>query len=237
MRWWRRRVVIVPLFFVLLAGLAVYAARRPGDRSLFPPALGDRSIAVSVVSHGYHAGLIVSRDALERVAGEERLTALASAVARFEHFPQLEIGWGDEGFYRGVPTISDLRFVEAVRALLMPGNRSVLHIVGLIAPARTSFPASEIVPITLSVEGFRRLAHRLDASFAREAEGIVDLGPGIYGPSLFFRAEGAFHLFSVCNHWLAGLLDAAGVPTNPLLATLPQGLLFDLDWRSNLRGS
>jgi uncharacterized protein (TIGR02117 family) len=236
-RWWRRRVVIAPLLFVMLAGLAVYAARRPGDRSLFPPSLGERSIAVSVVSHGYHAGLIVSRHALARVAGEERLPALASVVARFEHFPELEIGWGDEGFYRGVPTIADLRFVEAVRALLMPGNRSVLHIVGLSAPARTSFPASEIVPITLSVEGFRRLAHRLDASFAREAEDIVDLGPGLYGPSLFFRAEGAFHLFSVCNHWLAGLLDAAGVPTNPLLATLPQGLLIDLDWRSGLRGS
>jgi len=38
----------------------------------------------------------------------------------------------------------------------------------------------------------------------------------------------------VCNHWVADLLDAAGVPTAPILATLPSGLLLDLKWRSNL---
>ena len=32
----------------------------------------------------------------------------------------------------------------------------------------------------------------------------------------------------------ARLLDAAGVPTAPILATLPSGLLLDLKWRSNL---
>ena len=52
--------------------------------------------------------------------------------------------------------------------------------------------------------------------------------------SLFFRANGTFHLFRVCNHWIADLLDAAGVPTAPLLATLPSGLLLDLKWRSGL---
>jgi Protein of unknown function (DUF2459) len=52
--------------------------------------------------------------------------------------------------------------------------------------------------------------------------------------SLFFRANGTFHLFHVSNHWIADLLDAAGVPTVPLLATLPSGLLLDLKWRSGL---
>jgi len=36
----------------------------------------------------------------------------------------------------------------------------------------------------------------------------------------------------VCNHWIANLLDAAGVPTAPLLATLPSGLLYDLKQRA-----
>jgi hypothetical protein len=61
-----------------------------------------------------------------------------------------------------------------------------------------------------------------------------ELGPGLYGMSLFFRANGTFHLFHVCNHWIADLLDAAGVPTAPVLATLPSGLLLDLKWRSGL---
>jgi hypothetical protein len=41
-------------------------------------------------------------------------------------------------------------------------------------------------------------------------------------------------MFNVCNHWIANLLDAAGVPTAPVLATLPFGLLLDLEWRSGL---
>ena len=76
----------------------------------------------------------------------------------------------------------------------------------------------------------------LDATFARSKGRFMpeELGRGLYGMSLFFRANGAFHLFNVCNHWIANLLDAAGVPTTPVLATLPFGLLLDLEWRSGL---
>jgi len=98
------------------------------------------------------------------------------------------------------------------------------------------FPLSDLVRIDLGAEGFERLAEMLDVTFARGPDGLrpEEVGPGLYGASLFFRANGAFHLFSVCNHWIARLLDAAGVPTAPVLATLPFGLLLDLEWRSNL---
>jgi hypothetical protein len=77
---------------------------------------------------------------------------------------------------------------------------------------------------------------RIDATFA-PAAGIPaeDAGPGLYGPSRFYRARGTFNIFHVCNHWLADLLDAAGVPTAPVLATLPSGLFLDLQWRAGLR--
>src|SRR5205085_5287824 len=91
--------------------------------------------------------------------------------------------------------------------------------------------------IDLSEAGFARLAERLDATIAREEETDfpIELGPGLYGPSLFFRANGAFHLFHVGNHWLADLLNAAGLPTTPGLATLPAGLFFDLGWRAGVK--
>nr|WP_244627004.1 DUF2459 domain-containing protein [Microvirga tunisiensis] len=41
-------------------------------------------------------------------------------------------------------------------------------------------------------------------------------------------------MFHVCNHWVADLLDAAGIRTTPGLAILPAGLLADLAWRSGL---
>jgi hypothetical protein len=63
---------------------------------------------------------------------------------------------------------------------------------------------------------------------------LAPLGPGLYGPSLFYRSVEKFYAFNVCNHWVARLLSAAGLPTAPVLATLPQGLFFDLKWRVGL---
>jgi len=66
------------------------------------------------------------------------------------------------------------------------------------------------------------------------ADDEAPLGPGLYGPSLFYRSVEKFYAFNVCNHWVARLLSAAGLPTAPVLATLPQGLFFDLKWRVGL---
>jgi hypothetical protein len=88
----------------------------------------------------------------------------------------------------------------------------------------------------LSQAGFGRMLDGIDASFARAKNGaaIDDAGPGLYGPSRFYRGNGAFNIFNDCNHWVARLLSEAGLPTVPVLATLPQGLLLDLKWRAGL---
>lgn len=90
--------------------------------------------------------------------------------------------------------------------------------------------------LDLSEAGFERLAGVLERTFAGGPDGAPadDLGPGIYGPSRFYRAVGAFNVVNVCNHWVSDLLDAAGVPTDPVLATLPQGLFLDLRWRPGI---
>jgi uncharacterized protein (TIGR02117 family) len=225
----------VSLVVVLLVA-AVFATARSGDRTLWPPAPGTPTTEIHVVSHGYHAGIIIPRASLRDQASRRGLVALGAMAARFADFERLEIGWGDESFYREVPTIGDLNVSLALRALLRPGNSSVLHVVGIPGDPRAAFVNSDLVRLELSADGFDRLAEKLDASFARETSGLLPapLGPGLYGTSLFFRANGAFHLFNVCNHWVASLLDAAGVPTAPVLATLPPGLLLDLEWRSGL---
>jgi uncharacterized protein (TIGR02117 family) len=224
-------LLVVAAMFV---AAAVATARR-GDASLWPPAPGAPTTEVFVVSHGYHAGIVIPRRALADLASRRGLTALGDMSTRFAAFDRLEIGWGDEGFYREVPTAASLTAALALRALLRPGNPSVLHVVGLNNDPRAAFSRSDMVRIELGEAGFARLAEKLDATFARDAAGrLEDLGPGLYGPSLFFRANGTFHIFNVCNHWLAGLLDAAGVPTAPVLATLPFGMLADLEWRAGL---
>jgi uncharacterized protein (TIGR02117 family) len=214
---------------------ATLVTMRPGDRALYPPPPGQPTVRVFVVSHGYHAGIVLPRATLADVASRRRNAALVAVSTRFGAFPFVEVGWGDEGFYRSVPTIASLTVPMAARALFLPGNRSVVHVVGLSYPPRAAFPAADIIPLDLSAGGFERMSARIDATFAPAGDVPADdAGPGLYGPSRFYRARGSFNIFHVCNHWLADLLDAAGVPTAPVLATLPPGLFMDLEWRSGL---
>lgn len=235
MRWLRRVALVVLAVGVLFVG-AVILSSRSGDPALFPGPNGAETHTVYLVSHGLHAGIVVPAQDLAERARQRGWPALLQIIERFGPHDYLEFGWGDEGFYRGVPTLADLTFVEAVRALFAPNNRSVLHVVGLrwISP-RAAFPGLEQRVLSLTPLGFERLLARIEETIARDTAGKVrELGVGLYGPSLFFAAEGTFSLLNVCNHWVADLLDRAGVPTNRVLSTLPVGLFWDLGWRSNI---
>ena len=216
-----RRVGLTLAIAALLFVVATLATARWGDRSLWPPAPGAPTTEVFIVSHGYHAGIIVPRAAFAEQASRRGLSALGYLATRF---------------YREAPTAESVTIALAMRALFRPGNPSVLHVVGVNGDPRAMFANSDLVRVDISDAGFVRLTDMLDATFARSKGSFMpeELGRGLYGTSLFFRANGAFHLFNVCNHWIANLLDAAGVPTAPVLATLPFGLLLDLEWRSGL---
>jgi uncharacterized protein (TIGR02117 family) len=233
----KRRIAgwAVVAFVAFVAAMTVLTARS-ADPALWPPATGAPNIEIDVVSHGYHSGLVINRAAMAEAAERGGDAALTAVAQRFSNYQWLEIGWGDEGFYRSVPDVTSLTVRLALRALFAPGNASVVHVVGLSRPARETFPNADIIRIPLSDEGFARMIQRLDASFGREPNGVPlePIAPGLYGPSLFYRGVDAFHLFNVCNHWVARLLSAAGLPTAPVLATLPPGLFLDLKWRAGL---
>jgi uncharacterized protein (TIGR02117 family) len=228
-------VLAVAAALVLALAAAAVVTARPGDPALFPPH-GEAPVQMFVVSSGYHAGLGIRREDLAALARDAGLPSLIAVATRFAAYEWLEIGWGEERFYRTVPQLGDLSVGLALSALFAPGNGSVLHVVGLDADPGTVFPDVDVVPVPLSRAGAVRLAALLERTFARGAGGMPEvLGPGLYGPSLFYRAVGSFSLRRVCNHWLADLLDAAGVPTTPVLATVPPGLLWDLELRSGLK--
>jgi uncharacterized protein (TIGR02117 family) len=231
---WRVLVAGVAAAIALLLAATVLTARS-SDPVLWPPQAGARTVEVHVVSHGYHSGIVAPRAVMAEVAQQRNLAALVAVAGRFAAYPWLEFGWGDEEFYRSVPDVGSLSISLALRALFVPGNKSALHAVGLARPVREAFPSSEIVRLALSEDGFARLLEQLDATVARNSAGVPEeLSPGLYGPSLFYRAVGDFHVFNLCNHWVARLLSAAGVPTAPVPATLPRGLFLDLKWRAGL---
>ena len=141
---------------------------RSGDASLYPPRAGAPRVEVFVVTNVYHSGLIVPREALAEAARRRSLPALAAVTARFAAYERLEFGWGDEGFYTQVPTTAELTTALALRALFLPGNPSVLHVVGLSEPSAAGLSECRSGRARRSAKtGFARLAAMLDATFAR----------------------------------------------------------------------
>ena len=209
--------------------LAVILTARPGDPALYPPAEAPQQV-IHVVSHGWHSGIALPVAAL---TGPGAGPALRDIAVRFRAYPTLEFGWGEARFYAATPTLAEFDWRLALGALFTPGGSDgVIQVVGLDANPRASFPHADILAIPVSAAGLEKLLARLEAGFALADGHPVDVGPGLYGPSLFYRGAGRFSWTNVCNHWTAGLVNAAGLPVAPVLATLPRGLILDLEWRS-----
>jgi len=169
-----------------------------------------------VVSHGWHTGVVVSREDLIGMAPE--------FADDFKSGRYLEIGWGDEQFYQApVFTLS-----LALRALLWP-TATVLHVAAVSDRPQDYFPASEVITITVPPAGYAALLAFIAGSFERTAgPGIIPLGPGLYGASRFYRAQGVFHAGNTCNTWVAKALAAAGYPLADLKTITATGLLSQL---------
>lgn len=237
LRWARRLCIalgVLLLFAVWMIGGAAWITARPADPMLWPARDG-RTVEVYVVSNGYHAGLALPRVALAEFASGRGYPALIAVAQRFASYDWIEFGWGEREFYQSVPAVGDVQLWLALRALFYPGNTTVLHVVGVTGDPVQAFKA-EMMKVPLSRNGFDQMLAMLDATFVPPEQGALpDLGRGLYGPSLFYPARGTFSLRRVCNHWIGELLGAAGLPTSPVLATVPAGLLLDLRWRAGLR--
>src|SRR5437016_3431515 len=110
------------LALLWILGVATVLTTRYGDPMLWP-ARDARIVEVYVVSNGYHTGIALPRERLAEFASGRGYPALIAVTQRFNQFPWLEIGWGDEEFYRKVPTVGDLSLPVALRALFSPGNK------------------------------------------------------------------------------------------------------------------
>jgi len=186
----------------------------PRDR---PTALEcDATRAFYVVSHGWHTGIVVNRrDLIEVVPPLED---------NFSSGEYLEIGWGDERFYQA-PTVS-LGIV--FQAIFWP-TPTVLHIVKVPYNPQRYFSKSEVVEVSVPQTGYEKLLAFVAGSFGRTAgNGVIKLGPGLYGNSWFYRAEGDFSAFNTCNTWVAKSIETTGFPISSTTTITADGLLFQL---------
>lgn len=162
------------------------------------PAHADPGESLLVVRHRWHTGLVIPADKLD-------------PDLRFlrDHLPDTgyyEFGWGDADFYQHNNSIPRL-----LKALFWPTD-SVLHVVALERhPAQ--LPHKDLAALCPEPDHWHRLTRALAADFQRNADGTVrTVGPGLYGASLFFQAEGTFWLGRTCNRWSSQRLRQAGAP-------------------------
>ncbi len=152
---------------------------------------------IHVVSNGWHTTIVLARpDITER------------AIPEIRDFPQarfFEFSWGDARYFPAPE-----KGLGMIMSALFTPTPAVMHLAGLPAHPRTTFPTAETVSLQLSPEGFDALVSFLDQTFDRDAG--AEGKPGLYPFSRFYPAKGRFHMFNTCNTWTARGLAAAGVP-------------------------
>jgi uncharacterized protein (TIGR02117 family) len=211
---------------LLLLLVVALASARSGDPKLYPPRPADAQV-IYLVDNGFHADLVLPRAAIMAHGGP-----LAKAAAAASADDWIMVGWGDARFYEASSPWQG-RLADAVSAAL-GGRPTTVHLEGV--PRRPDLAWTQGVRrIALSSAGLAALMARVDRSFALTRAGAPVPLPAARDPDeAFFASVEGFSLFHVCNDWTAELLSAAGLPTTPVLDTLPAGLWLDLKLRSGL---
>jgi uncharacterized protein (TIGR02117 family) len=187
--------VLLPLTLLVLGACAA-PQPNPDDSKDSGP-----RVPVFLVAHEKHSGIAVRRADIP-----------AGMWPETRDFPQadyFEVGWGDRDYYYG----RNQGFADALRAAFGANNPSVLHVAGVRGSLAQSFPASEIIEVKLSRNGFERLIRYIHGAHDRAGKPVATpLGPGLYGDSRFYPGWETFNLARTCNVWTARGLRGAGLP-------------------------
>jgi uncharacterized protein (TIGR02117 family) len=180
-------------------GLALAASDGTGPR----PVVAGPCAPLGVWSNGAHTSLIVPAGML---APDHPLRRPFPSALWFL------IGWGDAAFYP-----SDGSDIELALRSLIPPRASVVHVLATTALPTQTFAASTVAWTGLTPAQQARLAAFLaDAVIRDKAGAAIAAAPGqVAGASAFFKGVDGFHAFSLCNHWTAKALRAAGLAVTP----------------------
>jgi len=219
----RHELAALIVLFLLLITLAT---ARPANPALYPPRPGEAQ-TIFLIDNGFHTDLVVPRDAILAHSGP-----IAAAVSRIGPAPWIMIGWGDARFYEASSPWQG-RLLDAFSAA-MGGRPTVIHLEGVWGePDRVWRTGVRRIP--LSRVGLAALLLRASLAFALAPNATPEAEPILRDPNeAFFRSSERFSALHLCNHWTAELLNAAGLPTTPVLDTVPAGLVLDLRLRAGL---
>lgn len=194
LRYLLRTLHVLLFISLLLSGCAT------GKSWKYLPATKAEERSVYVVAHGWHTGIVLSR--------EELGDALGFVPEYLGQGPYYEFGWGEAEFYqadRVTPSI----FLKTV----FWRNPSVVHVALLRAAPQEVGTGSDVVQLTVSVTGLGYMRQRLRETFTFDEKGRpYPLKHDDVGAGMFFKAQGYYLIVNTCNLWTARVLASGGVP-------------------------
>ena len=205
------RIGFIHAFIVLVSAILVACTSPP--KVLFPLGQNEPPKIIYLVSHGWHAGIVVRRADIPSGTWPQHND--------FHQAEYLEVGWGDKDYYM----TPEPHLGIVLKAGLLP-SASVLHIVGFSGAVTRYFPHSEIIRIELSAAGFERLCTYFENSYARDETGLSQpLDLALYGDGGFYLSRETYHAFNTCNVWTARVLRDAGCPITPAVTLTVDSLM------------
>jgi uncharacterized protein (TIGR02117 family) len=206
---------IVSAFATALFALLLYLYL-PIPAPNVPPASAGDCVELHLFSNGYHSDIGAPADLFPADHPLRRLYPQAR---------QFLIGWGDEKFY-----YSDGANLLLGLDAIIPPSPSVMHVAYNAPGAAAYLSPSDDTGIAVSREGAARFVAYIDRALVLDPHGdVIVTHPGkVIGHSSFVRTRGSFHLFNVCNQWMARALRAAGIDVNARAAWLAGGLIHQV---------
>jgi uncharacterized protein (TIGR02117 family) len=167
-----------------------------------PRAVADDCVLLHLYSNGFHSDLAAPAGIFPPDHPLRRL---------FPNATSFLIGWGEEHFY-----YSDRFDLGLAIDALIPPSTSVMHVAWDAPSASRYLGPNDGADIAISREGARAFVAYIDRALVLDVHGnvIITKTGKVAGHSFFLRTRGSFHLFNVCNHWMARALRAAGVDVN-----------------------
>lgn len=172
-----------------------------------------------MISHGWHTGLVVPSNIAFKIAPELQ--------TRFADSNYIEFGWGDSGFYQA----DQISLFMILKAMLIP-SETVVHTVGIKGDPVRYFSNSESKLLLLSDQELSHLVTFITRSFAKSNQSLINLRPGIYGDSQFYKATGSYYLLNTCNSWTAKGLNSIGMDLYPAFNLTSESIMSEV--RSDL---
>jgi uncharacterized protein (TIGR02117 family) len=173
-------------------------------KGLYPPTASDKQVELFVIDNHWHTSLVIRWDDLSET--------LKRHLNRFEGSEFVEIGWGDEGFYRAEAINSGL----AIQAIFF-SRGSVIHVLGLREHPTIHYTdyLVDLYRIRITEQGMTRLNDFVERAFQTSPDGSAKpIQPGLTG-GYFYWARGRYSALHTCNHWLADALRTTGFPISP----------------------